>query len=87
MANVNATAVQLSPIGGSTNAGVRVFLLRSTTKAAQNDTVTVTNVNTIEHADLRIVATGAAETYTVSGNVITCTSATTGNVRGIIIAR
>lgn len=86
MANVNTTAVQLAPNGGGTNAGRRIFILDATTKAAQNDTITITNVKTITHANLQIVATGAAETYTVSGNVITLTSATTGSVRGTIIA-
>lgn len=84
MANVNATVTQILPAAGAGNDGLRMGLLSSTTKAAQNDTITITGIKGIKHAELRIVATGAAETYTISGAEITCTSATTGNVRGII---
>lgn len=87
MANVNQSATQLLPQAGATMAGLRVGFINSATKAAQNDTVTVPNVSVIEWAMLTIDATGAAETYTVSANVITLTSATTGAVSGIIVYR
>jgi hypothetical protein len=87
MANVNTTADIVSPVGGAMNDGTRLVYLGTTAKAAQNDTVTLQNVTTVLHANLVIVATGAAETYTVSNNVITLTSATTGSVRGVLVVR
>lgn len=87
MANVNATVTEIRELGGSTLAGWKLGYLSSTAKAAQNDTVTITNAAEVLHADLRIVATGAAETYTLATNVITATSATTGNVRGLVLFR
>lgn len=84
MTNVNATVVQLSPIGGATNAGIKTGLLASTAKAAQNDTVTITNAKSVSHAELQIVASGAAEPHTISGNIITLTSATATAVQGIV---
>jgi hypothetical protein len=84
MTNVNASIQQILPAAGAGNDGLRMGLLVSTAKAAQNDTITIKGIKGIKDADLRIVATGATETYTISGTEITCTSATTGNVRGII---
>ena len=72
------------PQAGTDNVGNKPGVLSSTTKASQNDTVTITNAATIIDADIRIVATGATEPYTISGNVITLTSVTTGSVRGIV---
>ncbi len=87
MTNVNADVTQLAPSGLATNAGQKIGIMASTAKAAQNDTITITNGDSIDDADLRIVATGVAEPYTISGNVLTLTSVTTGNVRGIIYFR
>ena len=85
MANVNAAATQLSPIGGIPNSGIRIGFLDSATKAAQNDTVTITNATTVEWAILTIDADGSEEAVTISGNVITLTDATTGAVSGIVL--
>ncbi len=85
MANINTTVTELSPIGGSTNAGVKIGLLETATKAAQNDTVTITNANEVVWAGVSIDATGASETNTLATNVITLTSATTGAVSGMVI--
>lgn len=87
MANVNATVIELAPLAGATNAGLKVGLLVSTVKAAQNDTVTITNAKAVTQAFLQIVATGVAEANTLSTNVITATSATTGSVFGLVIYR
>lgn len=87
MTNVTTTATQVTPVGGAMNDGTRLVYLASTAKAAQNDTVTIANCSTVVHADLQIVATGAAEGYTISTNVITLTSSTTGNVRGFILVK
>ena len=87
MTNVTASVTQVSPIDGSFNDGTRLVYLDTTAKAAQNDTVTIANATTVVWADLQIAATGAQEAYTVSGNVITCTSATTGSVKGLVLIK
>ena len=87
MANINTSVTQLVPTAGASNDGTRMGILSSTVKAAQNDTVTITNAREIFDADIRIDATGAAEPYTISSNVITLTSITTGSVRAIIYYR
>ena len=84
MTNVNATVNPVAENGLADNAGYRLGYLESTAKAAQNDTVTVTNASDIKFAALQIAATGAAEANTISANVITCTSATTGSVKGLV---
>ena len=84
MTDVKTSVVQLAPLGAATNAGVKIGLLASTAKAAQNDTVTITNAASVLHAELQIVATGAAEPHTISGKTITLTSATATAVQGIV---
>lgn len=85
MANVNATATEIAPLGGATNAGYKLGFIDSATKATQNDTVTVSNASNVLWAILRIDADGTDESVTISGNVITLTDATTGAVSGIVI--
>ena len=85
MANVNATVSEVSPLGGSANSGARLGFLDSATKAAQSDTVTVTNAGTVIWAGLTVDADGSEESITVSGNVITLTDATTGAVSGLVL--
>lgn len=83
--NVSTTVTQISPIGGATNSGLKIGFLDSAAKAAQNDTVTVTNATTVEWAGLTIDADGTEEAVTLSTNVITLTDATTGAVSGLVI--
>lgn len=86
MANVNAAVVPIAPIVGANKEGYILGWLNSATKAAQNDTVTITNADDVDEASvLNIDATGAAETKTISGAVITCTSATAGAVSGLVV--
>jgi hypothetical protein len=88
MTNVNATVKEISPLGGATLGGYKLGWLVATTKAAQNDTITITNAKAIDTALLQIVASGVAEANTVSTNVITCTSATgSAEIKGLIIYR
>ena len=53
------------------------------TKAAQNDTITISELSTVDTAIL--VCGNALETVTISNNVITLTSANTGAVKGLVI--
>jgi len=87
MANIDVTLNRFAPVGGASSEGDKLGSLRSTTKAAQNDTITITDAVEVLDADLRIAATGVAEPYTISGKEITLTSATTGSVRGKITYR
>jgi len=87
MANVNAVIVEIRPIGGTGNDGTKLGYLDSETKAAQNDTITITNANEVKSAILEIDATGVSEPNTKSTNVITLTSATTGAVSGLVVYR
>ena len=83
-ATVTTVVYRLAPAGGTNQKGHKLGQLLTTSKAAQNDIIKIANARSVVDADLRIVATGAAEGYTLSTNEITCTSATTGDVRGKI---
>ena len=85
MANVNTTVDRIYSATAAGSDGTKFGFITSTVKAAQNDTITFTNASEIIDADFRVVATGAAEPYTISGNVVTLTSAATGAVRGKIL--
>ena len=87
MTNVNVTAEELFPQAGSNLKGWSIGRVDSGAKAAQNDTWTVKNAKEVLQAFVQIDATGAAEGNTISGNVITLTSATTGASSGLIIFR
>lgn len=83
--NVNALVTRVG-IGGNVK-GVRFGTIQGIAKAAQNDTITITNANIVSQAIL-FAADGSAETTTVTGssNVITCTAATTTKVlSGLVI--
>lgn len=84
MANVNFTVDRIAPVGGANSKGHKQGVIVSAVKVAQNDTITFPDVSQVLHVNLVIVATGVAEPATISGNVITLTSATAGPVRGII---
>ena len=74
--NTDLAAVELCPLGGATNAGYKLGYIDSGAKAAQNDTWTITNASTVLLVWATLDATGAAEPYTVSTNVIVLTGAT-----------
>jgi len=88
MANVNTTVERVYTATPPGSNGLKMGYIKGVTKAAQNDTVTITNVNAIVLVTgLCTDAAGAAETRTFTSNVITCTSATTGTVSGTIYYR
>ncbi|NCC99956.1 MAG: hypothetical protein EOL95_09705 [Bacteroidia bacterium] len=61
-------------------------MIDSKAKAAQNDTWTVKNITQlIDIINIKVDATGASETHTFSGKVITLTSATTGACTGYVV--
>jgi len=84
MTDVDVAGDRILENGGTGSAGQKVMYIDGAAKAAQNDTLTITNANTVLLAILQIDATGAAEPNTKSTNVITLTSATTGTVSGIV---
>lgn len=85
MANVNAAVEQMAEAGLTSRNGFKLGWLASTTKAAQNDTITITNAAKVTFAQLQIASTGVADTATVATNVITCTGATAGPVFGFVL--
>lgn len=85
MTNVNAAVVEVKPLGGAGNDGLKLGWLDSVAKAAQNDTVTVTNADSVEWADLTTDADGVADPVTISGNVMTLTSATASAASGLVL--
>lgn len=87
MTNTNVSPVRISPIGGITNAGFRLGYIDSGAKAAQNDTWTVVGASEVLLAWPTLDATGAAETHTISGNVITLTGATGTACSALILYR
>ena len=87
MANVDVSGARLLPQAGAGSDGTTIVLVTGETKAAQNDTITFGNNKEVVYAVLSIDATGASETNTISSNVITLTSATTGTVSGIVVVK
>jgi len=85
MTNVDLAVKELNPLGGATNAGEKIGLVDSAAKAAQNDTLTVSNASTVISVLLHDDTTGVIDAGTISSNVITLTTAATGTVSGIII--
>lgn len=85
MTNVDLTAERLAPNGGISQGELLLGFIDSGAKAAQNDTWTVTNAAKVIAAWPTVDATGAAGTYTVSTNIITLTSATTGAHSALVL--
>lgn len=85
MANVDINEDKLLTQAGTDGEGRKFSFVASATKAAQNDTLTLRSASEIVYVVLSIDATGASETHTISGNVITLTSITTGTVSGIVV--
>lgn len=77
--------VELLPLGGATLGGYKLGWLETGTKDAINDTLQITNATYVDTAILQIKASGVAEPNTISTNVITLTSATATDVKGLII--
>jgi len=78
MTNVNVTAEDIVPQAGADLKGRKLKIIDSAAKAAQNDTVTVLGATLVQVLSCIDDTTGAHEAHTVSGNVITLTSVTTG---------
>ena len=85
MTNVNVTAGRLAELGGASNSGLKIGFVDSGAKAAQNDTWTVKNAKEVLFAVCSIDASGVSEPNTISGNIITLTSATATATSGFII--
>jgi hypothetical protein len=77
--------VEIAPLGGATLGGYKLGWLATGTKTAINDTLTITNASYVDTALLQIKATGVAEPNTIAANVITLTSATGTDVKGLLI--
>lgn len=82
--NTNVVAVEVAPLAGATNSGYKVGFIDSAAKAAQNDTLTVTNADAIAWAGISNDGAGTFDAVTIATNVITLTGATTGACSGLI---
>jgi len=81
MTNVNAAAEDVIPQSGANSKGQKFGKIDSVAKAAQNDTVTITNASSVSAVEVISCiddTTGAFEPHTVAANVVTMTSTTTG---------
>jgi hypothetical protein len=87
MTNANVTVTELGPMGGATNAGLKLGVVDSGAKAAQNDTWTVTNAKEIVMAYVADDSAGTLDAVTISTNVLTLTGAATGATTGLLIYR
>ena len=87
MTNVNLAATRLLTAAGAGNDGLRLGFIDSSTVAAQNDTITITNASAVLYADLKIDASGVLNPATLATNVITMTSGTAGAVSGVVVYR
>lgn len=86
MATARKMAVkEIAPLGGATLGGYKMGWLETITKDAINDTIEITNATLVDTAVLQVKASGVAEPNTISGNVITLTSATGTDCKGLII--
>jgi hypothetical protein len=86
--NTNVSIDSLLPQAGSDSKGRKIAFIDGESKLLQNDTLTLTGATTIDYAVLSIDSTGASETHTISGKVITLTSATgSATVSGIVVYR
>ena len=82
MTNTDVTPGYIVPRGGHCCSGAVFVMLLPTNKAAQNDTFTITGISSIPIADLIYTADGSPCNYSITGNVITLTDETVGNVAG-----
>jgi len=87
MTNVSKAAVEVQPQAGADSQGRKLGLIDSVAKAAQNDTVTITNASVVQVLSCIDDTTGAFEAHTVSGNVVTMTSVTTGAKTLLVLYR
>jgi len=87
MTNVSLVASEMAPLGGATNAGLKIGLIDSGAKAAQNDTWTVTNASEVVYAAVTDDSAGTHDAVTISANVLTLTGAATGAASGLVIYR
>jgi len=76
MTNTDISATELATLGGATNDGLKLGIIVSGTKAAQNDTITVNNAKAVLYACCLTDADGVSDPITISTNVMTLTSAT-----------
>ena len=90
MTNVNATVKWFCPVNGGNSDGEWFGSLAATNKAAQDDTITITNATSVSKDETLLWETTAntvRENITASTNVITCASANTGTLSGYVVGK
>ena len=85
MTNVTVAVYPLYPNGSIPNeGGYKIGILPSSDRAAQNDTITISNATEVVIANLRDTD-DTLETMTYATNVITMTRSDTTAVTGIVV--
>jgi len=88
MANIDIALIELAPMGGIGGSSWKLGFVDSATKAGQNDTLTISNADSVAgigSVHLHDDTTGVMDAGTVSGAVITLTTAATGTVSGVVV--
>jgi len=85
MTNVSVAVEVLCPLGGL-DSGRFLGFLPATARAAQNDTITISNASKVEVANL-VDSDDTLETMTYATNVITMTRSDTKPVRGLVVCQ
>ena len=86
--NIDVAMAEVTPMGGTSSKGWRIGFIDSVGKASQNDTITISNAGSVAGVGSVLMvsdSTGVIEAGTISGNVVTLTTAETGATSGLII--
>ena len=91
VANVSAAPVKVSPLGGAALDGLRAIYVTGA-KNAQNDTLTIANINAIVTAQVMVTngTTRSVDTFTITEatpTVINLTGSVTGTVHVFALVR
>jgi len=82
--NVDVVITDYIGIGGNAS-GIKLGVVDSKAKGAQNDTITISNASSIIVAELYDDTTGVLDPATISSNILTMTGVTTGTVSGTVL--
>lgn len=85
--NIDTAVVEICPLAGATNAGLKLGFVDSIGKASQSDTWTLKNVSEIYWIAASLDSSGVFDACTISGNVVTLTGAGTGETSAMVIYR
>ncbi len=85
LVNTSINPIRVAELAVASNKKIKIGFIDSEAKATQNDTWTIENATEILAAYGTDDSTGIHEEFTISGNVLTLTNASTGTATGFII--